>query len=204
MRHSKRADYVTDKAARTFSKDKQVLVALQPVDSKWAQGRGYTVMAYGFFGRQQRPEFVQGYASHDDAYKCEALRNWWERATKRAEQRKQEQEARRQARTATSQDLFVGDVLVQTFGYDARLVTFYQIVRRTAKYVTLRKLNANLVGENSQLYGVELVPAIDSFADDEEKRCKIQCWNGKETGAKIDRYHASKWDGKPESHYNNH
>lgn len=54
----------------------------------------------------------------------------------------------------------VGDVFVESWGYDQTNVDYYQVIRTTKAMVELREIGAETVGNG---HGTRLMPAVDQF-----------------------------------------
>lgn len=96
-----------------------------------------------------------------------------------------------------------GDVLVSTWGYDARLATFWKVLKVTAKTVKIVELKDQrhtgdwfkgtsepILNDN---YGKVENPRIKDFRSD-----GVKCLKTKDYG------YAYLWDGKPVNTYNHH
>lgn len=67
-------------------------------------------------------------------------------------------------KTSEIKGLKVTDVLIESFGYDATCAVFYQIVKRTSKTVTLRKISSKIV--HSDLNSDMKQPVLNNFKGD--------------------------------------
>lgn len=82
----------------------------------------------------------------------------------------------------------VGDVFVQTYGYEQTNVNFYQVVKITKKQVVVRQIKAKLLpddGRSMSMAGLA-VAEIDSFEDDHLFRVAVSYKNS----ITVNGYHA--------------
>lgn len=93
----------------------------------------------------------------------------------------------------------LGDILVSSWGYDQTNAHFYQIIKISKCFVTVREIDAHRIdclGPNNYVEVARKTPKRDKFVSNNIRR-KIQQYNG-EHYIKIESYeHASKWNGKP-------
>lgn len=95
-----------------------------------------------------------------------------------------------------------GDILVSTFGYDARITTFTKVLKRTAKSVTIARL-LNLESTGDWMDGTS-APSAKSELGPTSCR-KISMWYDNSCECINDGYGvASLWDGNPVRTYNHH
>lgn len=86
----------------------------------------------------------------------------------------------------------VGDIIVATFTYSMTLVEFYEIVKRTSKSFTLRRLKDKIVKGN----GMEgKMVAIEGEYKSGEKDVVARL--NKFGDVKIKDYRCKRWDGDP-------
>ncbi len=98
----------------------------------------------------------------------------------------------------------LGDILVSHWGYDQINVDFYQVIARTAKMVTIRRIR---VSRRCASYALasHVMPIKDAFLDDDSRysevygkpsRHKIQHWGNGEPYVRIESYSTARlWDG---------
>ena len=89
-----------------------------------------------------------------------------------------------------------GDIFYNSWGYEQTNIDFYQVVKTTAKTITLRKIKSKSVDYNAYYMTGSKVAVKDSFYDDELIRKTPYLFNGKwhvnfEFGA------GGQWDGSP-------
>lgn len=85
------------------------------------------------------------------------------------------------------------NILVSTWGYEQTNVTFYRIIKRTAKTVVLQKLRSKV---RYTQYGYEAVPTEEYAREKPIRRKAIPYGSG--VAAEIEYYEfASPWDGRP-------
>lgn len=94
----------------------------------------------------------------------------------------------------------VGDFFVCSWGYEQTNIDFYQVVKKTAKTVTIRPVAST--GEDTGWCTREVVPVKDAFTSDahislEGKRCKMQGYSDRPAVTICDYADAYLWDGKP-------
>lgn len=100
-------------------------------------------------------------------------------------------------------EIKIGDIFVSTWGYDQTNVDFYQVIARTAKMVTVRRIAASR--KEAHCMGNYVMPIKDAFLDDDSnysrvyggpKKYKIQvAYDGKPM-LRIKSYAIAKpWDG---------
>ena len=75
----------------------------------------------------------------------------------------------------------IGDIFYTSFGYDMTLVTYYQVVRVTAKRATVKEIKRKIISGDG-LQG-KCSPIKDSFVDENKTYTTGTdfSWNGKET-----------------------
>lgn len=77
----------------------------------------------------------------------------------------------------------IGDVFVNSWGYEQTNVDFYQVVKKTAKKLFLRKIGSRMTQTTSWASGY-FVPVVDSFLSDEIiTKCgsgSFRKWDGRE------------------------
>lgn len=97
----------------------------------------------------------------------------------------------------------VGDILVSTFGYDARLACFWKVLKRTAKSVTIaRLLDHDRTGDWCD--GTDAPAKNSRLGETMSKRVKPSWQEGEETFNTGGYGYAYQWDGKPVRTYNHH
>jgi hypothetical protein len=90
----------------------------------------------------------------------------------------------------------VGMILASTWGYDQTNVDFYEVIRATAKTVTLRQIKDRRVEDDVYLtYRAEPIPGAYIGAP---FRRKIADWSGEQVAVSIDSVaNAYQWNGRP-------
>jgi hypothetical protein len=102
--------------------------------------------------------------------------------------------------TRINTGLQVGDIWSSSWGYDQTNVDFYQVLKVTAKTVTVRKIYKETVELTGQFTGT-VTPVVDMFArNSKEMRRTVRFWSGNTNPSiKIDDgEYAYPWSGKPE------
>jgi hypothetical protein len=100
----------------------------------------------------------------------------------------------------TNTGLEVGDIWNSSWGYDQTNVDFYQVVKVTAKTVTVRKIGKETCELTGRFTGT-VTPVIDSFDPRKaEMRRTVRTWSGwANPSIKInDSEYAYPWNGKPQ------
>lgn len=95
----------------------------------------------------------------------------------------------------------IGDILVSTYGYDARLAAFWKVVARTAKTVKICRLR-DIIHTGTWADGAAAPMPNSKMGVMLTKKIQIE-----HTGyeyVRTDRGEASLWDGKPVNTYNHH
>ena len=112
--------------------------------------------------------------------------------------------------TFKASDYFsVGDVIVNTWGWEQTNVDFYQVVDVLNKKIRVKEIGAKIVENSMYSHGMacELVPAKDSFVEKGRKTeyllsLKADIKKSGEVSARIcnpeSYYYFRKWDGRPE------
>jgi len=99
-----------------------------------------------------------------------------------------------------SSEIKVGDILVSSWGYSMILNSWYQVVKRTAKTVTVREICSKTVNGNG--FQGESMPIPDQFhvgANADVFHSKKLHHNGDRPFIKMTDYeYAYLWDGTPE------
>lgn len=135
--------------------------------------------------------------------KWQALTNELARVFDPEESRKREEKARerREKAAATTDGIEVGDVFSSCWGYEQTNVEFYEVVKKSGQYVTVREI-ASDYEETGYMSGTvtprrgEYVTGWSHIKDNERgKRCKVDAYGGIRIDDVIS---AWKWDGKPE------
>ena len=100
----------------------------------------------------------------------------------------------------------IGDIFYSSWGYDQTNIDFYQVIAKTEKMVTARRIGANRVLAEHGYYKTPLKDEFVSstnFPDDPRYgrpfKCRIQVstYDGKRY-FKVGKYYtAYQWDGKP-------
>lgn len=73
------------------------------------------------------------------------------------------------------ENIEVGDIFAENYGSNANQTAFYQVVKRTAKFVDVRRIRAT-VGKPLDGMDYELIPTADDFMEAEPTRYKIKNW----------------------------
>ena len=94
--------------------------------------------------------------------------------------------------------LQVGDIYASSWGYDQTNVNFYQVLKVTAKTVTVQEICWETHEVHNRFYGT-VMPIKDAFlANSKPMRRTVRVWNGV-AGISIDSSeNAYNWNGKPQ------
>jgi hypothetical protein len=145
--------------------------------------------AVGYRGRAYKPAFHFRFASeerrtaHVEAF-CESL------------QRQAAVKAERRQAFATPHTLKVGDVVVNSWGWEQTNIDFYEVVKTSANYVWLLPLSAEEVEQTGFMQGKKMPRPGQHLA---EVPTKHRVYH-RDTGASVNFKHGCGylWDGTPE------
>lgn len=107
----------------------------------------------------------------------------------------------------TVKKIKVGDVLVRTWGYDARLANFYKVIARTPASVKVRELDQIRAGD---WHDGTSTPTDTFKANAEEFRPRVKVMTSFRNENVMNEYVTIKdnlcdiWDGNPVKTYNHH
>lgn len=94
-----------------------------------------------------------------------------------------------------------GDILYSTFGYDAQIVCFWKVLKRSAKQATLARLNNITTGD---CFDGSTVADLNSPTK-EIIRKKVGTWASRNCESVNTGYGVTlHWDGEPLKTYNHH
>lgn len=94
----------------------------------------------------------------------------------------------------TENNVKIGDMFYSMWGYEQTNVDFYEVVKVTAKFVTLREVNT--VKTENKMFTGHAAPIPGSYRNDETIRRKVLDY-GREPLVSITSYaNAYLWDGK--------
>lgn len=169
-----------------------------PPDAREAREEGVEAVAYlyehkglaaatCFSGRRSKPDVHVAFHRAED--RDERVKEWFERQ-RRLQQRKR-------ARDEYRHGLQVGDVIVNEWGYDQTNVDFYQVVGRTAKTVTLKRIAAQSIPGSAGFMCDRVVPVPGKFLDSGMYGPAIRKRVMPGDRLRFDHGAAHKWDGKP-------
>ena len=92
--------------------------------------------------------------------------------------------------------LKVGSIVYNSWGYDQTNVDFYQVVKATKCFVTLRPIEAIKGEDGPQAMTGKAMPVKDRFSSEVTTRHKAEFWNG-ENIVKFQFGAGCEWDGQP-------
>ena len=141
--------------------------------------------AMGFGGKRAKPDY--NYIFRSEAARDEHVQKHFSAQRERAVYKEEQRAARNQATT-----LRVGDILVNSWGYDQTNVDFYQVVevKPSGKSVVIRSISSEIV-ETGFMCG-ERTPILDSFHGDEIIKRSTSDYVSFDYGS------GNKWNGKPQ------
>jgi len=90
----------------------------------------------------------------------------------------------------------VGDIFVETWGYDQTNATFYQVVKVGNNTVSIRQIKSKISQRDSSSMSGYAVPIKGDF-ESTTKIKKITNWDGEEAIRGDFGRLATKWDGEP-------
>lgn len=73
------------------------------------------------------------------------------------------------------ENIKVGDIFAENYGSNANQTAFYQFVKRTPKFVDVRRIRAT-AGKPLGGMDYELIPTADDFMEAEPTRYKLKNW----------------------------
>lgn len=96
----------------------------------------------------------------------------------------------------------VGTLFASSWGFERTNVDFYQVIKRTEKTVTVRKIHQQFVSGTSGMSGY-VVADKDNFASDETLTKRMTSWkkDGSEVSIKISSYATAYETTETEGHY---
>lgn len=131
----------------------------------------------------------------------QAASKWIDGIRANIEDRQQQRQARRDAdKSVKAEDFYkVGDIIVNTWGWEQTNVSFYQVVKVGNKTIDIEQIYAATVSGSEEQHGMadRVVAQKDAFKPDGDKytlRVKAGGWLSNPESY----YHMHKWDGRPE------
>jgi hypothetical protein len=106
-----------------------------------------------------------------------------------------------------NQEVQIGEIIVGSWGYEARYPEFYQVIKMVNGWITLQKLKKVQVGLNGDPYGGGCRLMFPSTVKDGVPFRRKMKVNSLSEGffVRISSYeYARKWDGQNEEEYNYH
>lgn len=94
----------------------------------------------------------------------------------------------------------VGTIFSSSWGYEQTNITFYEVVKVSGSFVTVRRLEQIKTEEARAMAGTT-VPKPGVFTNDEPLKRKLRPgWSDGRHGIRISSYEwAKQWDGEPEN-----
>lgn len=121
--------------------------------------------------------------------------------TRNEEHRNSEKEKARKANAEVNASDFykVGDVIVNTWGYEQTNVDFYQVTEMTAKTIKIKEIYSAMVSGSEYSHGMacNVVPVLNDFKENgREYALRVKDKGNLSNPASY--YYMHKWDGRPE------
>jgi hypothetical protein len=142
--------------------------------------------------------FNYGFNSYLDAINY--ANNYKEREVNRLEERKVERVKRAQENKVDAKDFYkIGDIVVNSWGYEQTNIDFYQVVDITARTIKIKSIHCETVKDSLESNGMScLVVALkNEFEEDGEEYKLIVKKEGRLSNPERF-YYFQKWDGRPE------
>lgn len=92
----------------------------------------------------------------------------------------------------------VGDIIVNSWGYEQTNVEYYQVVKMTAKTIEVHEIRAEIVEGSMMSHGMacDVMPVRDSFTDNERRRYKLRVKADGYLSSPKSFYYFYKWEGR--------
>lgn len=128
----------------------------------------YTAQLFNNNARKEWKRLVTWYNYRSQEQRDQQVANWMANITGN-EQRKEERKAEKKAMTNHAE---IGDILVNSWGYEQTNTDFYQVIKLTNKGVYIKPIASRLESEEglSDMAGYTY-PLADHFLDQPEKFC---------------------------------
>lgn len=145
--------------------------------------------------------FNYGYQSYEEAIK--KANDHKEKMVNRIENRKAEKIKRVEENKVDAKDFYkIGDIVVNTWGYEQTNVEFYQVISITARTIKVRRICGTQVEDSYEKHGMacEVVPIKDEFYEAKHEKYEYQLRVGKDGNLSNPEsyYHFHKWSGRPQ------
>jgi hypothetical protein len=143
--------------------------------------------------RFKKPEDMHGRIRHDVEY-----------YTLEAEKKAANNAAKKTANAAlvASDHFNIGDIIVNTWGWEQTNVEFYQVVAVLNKKIKVVEIAHSTVEGSEGFMSCNVMPRMDAFCSDERTlSLKVDVWDGKQVVniCNPERYYYfHKWDGRPQ------
>ena len=106
--------------------------------------------------------------------------------------------AKKEQRFSSFPDVVVGSIFAESWGWEQTNVSFYQVVSRTEKTVTIRQIGQ--IYEQETAMSGYVVPAKGRFIRDETRRKRLK-ENGKKTYLSMTSYSVANLTTENERHF---
>lgn len=93
----------------------------------------------------------------------------------------------------------VGDIVVNSWGYEQTNIEFYQVVKVTARTIMVKEIGQNMVEDSMYAHGMawKVVADKDNFVENGDEY-KLRVYARGALSKPESYYHFTKWDGSPE------
>ena len=118
-----------------------------------------TIVA-GFVGKRAKPSMYYRFSTVEKA--AEYADKWVDEESKKIK------------KVEAANSLVVGDVLVSSWGWEQTNIDFYEVVKVSGSFVTVREIKCNVVSRNAN--GGNVVPVPGEFIGDPIRRKVVSGW----------------------------
>lgn len=152
---------------------------------------GLRLCAIAFRGKAQKPAFR--YAFNTETQRTRYIADWIE-----GEQRTAAAKATRAAeRKEWAHGFKVGDIIVNSWGWEQTNIDFYEVTGLRGKQIVIRPIKQS--SEETGFMSGHCTPRPGEFTGDEIRKLPKAPWDGKGPGSiSFDYGRGGIWDGKPE------
>lgn len=138
-----------------------------------------------------------GFHSFEDAMNY--ANNWIVNKKKQVESRELEKQKRREANKVAAKDFYqVGDIVYNSWGYEQTNISFYQVIKVTARSIVVKQISQSQVEGSMERHGMacDVVAIKDSFIED-GKQYTLRVKRQGMLSSPNSYYCFGKWDGRP-------
>lgn len=157
-----------------------------------------------YLGKSNKQVWFYRFRSHDEMWQRinETAVNYLDRQIDKGVQKMKERKAN--ADFNVSQFFKVGDVVLNSWGYEQTNIDFYQVVSMTAKKINVKEIRASLVQDTGNSMAGHVTPIKDAFVEDGKELSllvKARVLSNGEVDCHIcnpeSYYYFHKYDGRP-------